>query len=145
MLGTSDCSGSLNEFLIRSRPYAGPRSPLLLPYPQRGGAMTVITPPATALYDGSDAFPVSSGPAQTATQRTVQLVVTGVIVVGPFAGVVAALWLLWGTYAGLADVGLAAFLYLVTGFGATAGFHRCLTHRSFVARPALRVALAVAG
>jgi stearoyl-CoA desaturase (Delta-9 desaturase) len=46
---------------------------------------------------------------------------------------------------GLADLGLAAFLYLVTGFGVTVGFHRGLTHRSFRARPALRVALAVAG
>ena len=37
------------------------------------------------------------------------------------------------------------FFYLLTGFGVTVGFHRCLTHRSFTARPALRVALAVAG
>ena len=42
-------------------------------------------------------------------------------------------------------IGLAVFFYLLTGFGVTVGFHRCLTHRSFTARPALRVALAVAG
>jgi stearoyl-CoA desaturase (delta-9 desaturase) len=71
--------------------------------------------------------------------------VTALIVVGPFAGLAAALWLLWGHGAGLADVWLGALFYLVTGFGVTVGFHRCLTHRSFTARPALRVALAVTG
>jgi stearoyl-CoA desaturase (delta-9 desaturase) len=71
--------------------------------------------------------------------------VTGLIVAGPFAGLVTALTLLWGHGAGLADVGLGAFFYLLTGFGISVGFHRLLTHRSFTARPALRVALAVAG
>ena len=69
----------------------------------------------------------------------------GVIVAGPFAGLVAAIWLLWGRGVGPTDLGLAVFFYLVTGFGVTVGFHRCLTHRSFTARPALRIALAVAG
>jgi stearoyl-CoA desaturase (Delta-9 desaturase) len=31
------------------------------------------------------------------------------------------------------------------GLGVTVGFHRLLTHHSFTAAPALRVALAVAG
>ena len=35
--------------------------------------------------------------------------------------------------------------YGITGLGVTIGFHRLLTHRSFTAVPALRVALAVAG
>ena len=78
-------------------------------------------------------------------QRTGQLTVTGLIVAAPFAGLIAAVWLLWGRGVGVADLGLAALFYLVTGFGVTVGFHRCLTHRSFTARPALRVALAVAG
>jgi len=71
--------------------------------------------------------------------------VTALIVAGPFAGLAAAVWLLWGHGVGFFDVGLGLFFYLVTGFGATVGFHRCLTHRSFTARPALRIALAVAG
>jgi stearoyl-CoA desaturase (Delta-9 desaturase) len=96
-------------------------------------------------YDGTSPFPASDLRAQTPAQRAIQLTVTGVIVAAPFAGLVAALWLLWGHGVGLADVGLAVFFYLLTGFGVTVGFHRCLTHRSFTARPALRVALAVAG
>jgi stearoyl-CoA desaturase (Delta-9 desaturase) len=34
---------------------------------------------------------------------------------------------------------------VITGLGVTVGFHRLLTHRSFTAIPALRVALAIAG
>ena len=96
-------------------------------------------------YDGISSFPTSSAPAQTPAQRTLQLTVTAVLVAGPFAGLAVAVWLLWGHGVGLADIGLAAFFYLLTGFGVTVGFHRCLTHRSFTARPALRVALALAG
>jgi stearoyl-CoA desaturase (Delta-9 desaturase) len=96
-------------------------------------------------YDGIGCFPASDVAAQTRAQRAAQLTVTAVLVVGPFAGLVAAVWLLWGHGVGFADIGLAVFFYLLTGFGVTVGFHRCLTHRSFTARPALRVALAVAG
>ena len=96
----------------------------------------MTTSMTTALYDGTAAFPDASAPDRTASQRAGQLTVTGLIVVAPFAGLIAAIWLLWGRGVGLADLGLAAFFYLLTGFGVTVGFHRCLTHRSFTARPA---------
>ncbi len=96
-------------------------------------------------YDGTNSFPASGVPAQTRAQRASQLTVTAVLVAGPFAGLVAAVWLLQGHGVGFADVGLAVFFYLLTGFGVTVGFHRCLTNRSFSARPALRIGLAVAG
>ena len=96
-------------------------------------------------YDGMSSFPDACAPPQSAAQRAIALSVTALIVVGPFAGLIAAVWLLWGHAVGVADLGLVALLYLVTGFGVTVGFHRGLTHRSFRARPALRVALAVAG
>ena len=99
----------------------------------------------SAQYDGTGSFPASDVPVQTPAQRTIQLTVTAVLVVGPLAGLVAAVWLLWGRGVGYADLGLAAFFYLLTGFGVTVGFHRLLTHRSFTARPALRTALALAG
>src|SRR5579862_2357682 len=106
----------------------------------------IVTASATsAPYDGAGPFPGASAPARTRAQRTGQVTVTGLIVVLPFAGLIAAMWLLWGRGVGWADLGLAALFYLVTGFGVTVGFHRCLTHRSFTARPALRVALAIAG
>jgi stearoyl-CoA desaturase (delta-9 desaturase) len=96
-------------------------------------------------YDGTGSFPAVDAPAQTGSQRTAQLAVTGLIVIGPLVGLAAAIWLFWGRGVGPMDLGLAAFFYLVTGFGVTVGFHRCLTHRSFVARPVLRTALAIAG
>ena len=96
-------------------------------------------------YDGTSSFPDASPPDQSPAQRAIALSVTALIVAGPFAGLIAAVWLLWGHDVGVADLGLAAFFYLITGFGVTVGFHRGLTHRSFRARPALRVALAVAG
>jgi stearoyl-CoA desaturase (delta-9 desaturase) len=96
-------------------------------------------------YDGILPFPASDVPPSAPAQRAFQLTVMTLIVVGPFAGLVAALWLLWGHGVGFAYLGLAAFFYLLTGFGVTAGFHRLLTHRSYTARPALRAVLAIAG
>jgi stearoyl-CoA desaturase (delta-9 desaturase) len=96
-------------------------------------------------YDGTAPFPASDVPPSTPAQRAIQLTVMTLIVVLPFAGLVAAVWLLWGHGVGFAYLGLAAFFYLLTGFGVTTGFHRLLTHRSYTARPALRAALAIAG
>ncbi|MFC7714227.1 acyl-CoA desaturase [Nonomuraea recticatena] len=63
----------------------------------------------------------------------------------PFLALAAGVWLAWGSGISLTDVVLFAVLYVVTGLGVTVGFHRLLTHRSFIARPWLRVTLAVAG
>ena len=71
--------------------------------------------------------------------------VTTAFVAMPFAGLAAAVWLAWGHGLNLADVLLALAFYVITGLGVTVGFHRLLTHRSFTAVPALRVALAIAG
>lgn len=99
---------------------------------------------AGAGYDGARPFPASIGAAQAVRQWR-QVVPTGLIVVVPFAGLAVAVAMLWGHAIGLADVLLAVGLYVVTGLGVTVGFHRLLTHRSFTARPWLRVVLAVAG
>jgi stearoyl-CoA desaturase (delta-9 desaturase) len=104
----------------------------------------MITNPAPVRYDGTRSFPALDVPARPSSERALQIAVTAVLVVGPFAGLFTAAWLLWGQGVGLSDLGLAVFFYLLTGFGVTVGFHRCLTHRSFTARPALRVALAIA-
>ena len=70
---------------------------------------------------------------------------TAAIVLVPFAGLAVAVWLAWGHGLGLADVLLAARLLPADRAGGDVGFHRLLTHRSFTAAAALRVALAVAG
>jgi stearoyl-CoA desaturase (delta-9 desaturase) len=68
-----------------------------------------------------------------------------VFVVLPFAALLAAVPLAWGWGLSGLDIGLAALFYFLTMGGATIGFHRLFTHRSFTARRPLRVALAVVG
>jgi stearoyl-CoA desaturase (Delta-9 desaturase) len=104
-----------------------------------------LTPAATAdSYDGTTPFAHEDEPPAT-FQGRVQAGVTATIVAVPFAGLGVAVWLAWGRGLNLADILLAVVFYVITGLGVTIGFHRLLTHRSFIAAPALRVVLAVAG
>nr|WP_305778246.1 acyl-CoA desaturase [Kitasatospora sp. MMS16-BH015] len=63
----------------------------------------------------------------------------------PFVALVLAGWVLWGRLIGPTDIALALLFYTVTGLGVTVGFHRGLTHHSFVPARALKIAMAVAG
>jgi stearoyl-CoA desaturase (delta-9 desaturase) len=104
----------------------------------------VIDQEAPIRYDGAEPFPGSVG-VRPAGQQRVQVIVTALIVILPFAGLAVAVAMVWGHGIGLTDVLLAVGLYLITGFGVTVGFHRLLTHRSFTASPWLRITLAIAG
>ena len=95
-------------------------------------------------YDGTAPFPDSGQPSST-VQGRVRAGVTTAFVVVPFAGLGAAVGLAWSHGLDLADILLAVAFYVITGLAVTVGFHRLLTHRSFTAAPALRVALAIAG
>jgi stearoyl-CoA desaturase (Delta-9 desaturase) len=97
-----------------------------------------------ATYDGTTPFPGGDDPPATAGGRA-RAGVTAALVVIPFAGLAAAVWLSWGHGLGLTDLLLACAFYVVTGLGVTVGFHRLLTHRAFTAARPLRTALAVAG
>ena len=68
-----------------------------------------------------------------------------IITVVPFAGLVAAVTLLWNQAVGWSDLVLFFGLYLLCGFGITIGYHRMLTHRAFEAAAPLKAALLVAG
>ena len=63
----------------------------------------------------------------------------------PAVATIAALAILPFHPLGLTDVGLFAGMWLVTGLGLTAGFHRLFSHRSFGASDAVRVAAIIAG
>ena len=64
----------------------------------------------------------------------------------PFAGLVVAILLLWGTsWVGWSDLALMAVMYVVTCLGVTLGFHRLLTHRSFQTHKPVEYGLAVLG
>lgn len=71
--------------------------------------------------------------------------VTALVVFGPLAGTIVAAVMLFRGEASAANLAVGALLYLVTGHGLTAGFHRMCTHRAFQARRATKIALAVAG
>jgi stearoyl-CoA desaturase (Delta-9 desaturase) len=71
--------------------------------------------------------------------------ITVTAVVLPLLGFVTALYLCWGGAVSGLDVAILAAMYVLAGLGVTVGFHRLLTHRSFVAVPWLRVTLAVLG
>jgi len=98
-------------------------------------------PPVEELLGGARV----AGPAPTPSGLLAGRIVTLVLVCGPLVGL--ALYLLLGTGRVIAvgDVVMAVVLYVVTGFGVTAGFHRLFTHRSFKANRVLKVTLAVAG
>ena len=69
--------------------------------------------------------------------------IAGVVV--PFAGVLAAVLLLWNSWVNATDLAIFAVMYLVTALGVTIGFHRLLTHRSFKTHPRLERTFAVLG
>lgn len=73
-------------------------------------------------------------------RRTVLL-----LTVGPFIGLVAAVWLLWGRGLSFTDLGIFLGVYVFTGIGVTIGYHRLFTHRSFETPPWLKGVFAVAG
>ncbi len=66
-------------------------------------------------------------------------------VVIPFLALLAAVPVAWGRGLSGADLAIFAVAYLVSGFGATVGFHRHFTHGSFTATRWLRILLAITG
>jgi stearoyl-CoA desaturase (Delta-9 desaturase) len=68
-----------------------------------------------------------------------------IFVAVPFLAMLAAVPLMWGRWLSWLDIGLAAVMYVVAGFGITVGYHRYFTHGSFKAKPWLHYGLAVAG
>ncbi len=118
--------------------------------PRAGGGLLTREPDGRPEPDGSqepDGVSETDGERSATSgsaQRAEQLL-TGVIVFAPLAALVLALAGLWGRGVGLRDVVLTVVLYGVVGHGVTVGFHRLLTHRSFLPRRPLKIALAVAG
>jgi stearoyl-CoA desaturase (delta-9 desaturase) len=66
-------------------------------------------------------------------------------VVVPFAGVIAAIVLLWDHGVNATDLAIMAVMYLASAGGITIGFHRLLTHRAFQTHPWLERTFAVLG
>ena len=86
---------------------------------------------------------ISAATARLDRQRKV---LAFTVTVFPLLGSIAAV-ALWfqGTGPGFVGLGALFVMYVITMFGLEVGYHRHLTHRSFVAKPALRSALAIFG
>ncbi len=67
------------------------------------------------------------------------------VVVVPFIALLLAMHQLWDRGVGWTEVLLLVGTYLPISLGVTAGFHRMLTHKSFVAHPVVKSALLVFG
>ena len=93
-----------------------------------------------------DADEIAVGEPAPARLRRWQQAFTALIVFGPLAAVA---WVVVQAvdrrFVSASTLAIAAAFYLVTVLGVTVGFHRLFTHRSFVARRPLKIALAVAG
>ncbi len=91
---------------------------------------------------------VQSEPACTTRQvETAPLgfrIVMLTVVIVPFAGLLAAIVLLWGGVFDWFYLALLVAMYLATGIGITVGYHRLFTHRSFrTSRPVTAVLAAL--
>ncbi|MBZ4397247.1 acyl-CoA desaturase [Myxococcus sp. MISCRS1] len=65
--------------------------------------------------------------------------------VGPLLGTLAAVGWAFVRPIGALELGLFGVMWLITGLGVSAGYHRFFTHRSFKAPTPVRVALAIMG
>jgi stearoyl-CoA desaturase (Delta-9 desaturase) len=77
--------------------------------------------------------------------NTLYKAVALVVVVVPFLATLLAIWLLWDRAVHGSDLLLLVVMYTVVAFGVTVGYHRMLTHRSFVPHPAVKAVLLVLG
>lgn len=68
-----------------------------------------------------------------------------VAVILPFVMFLTAIVLLWNKAVGWTDLAIFAFMYAITGFGITIGYHRLFTHRAFETSKPMRVLFAIFG
>ena len=96
-----------------------------------GGIVTSAAPlladrTARTLSDTDDSAPNMSMPRA-------QRIITAFLLLAPLAGVAVAIVLLFGKDFTLVDLALGVGLYVISGHGVTAGYHRMFAHRGFTA------------
>jgi stearoyl-CoA desaturase (delta-9 desaturase) len=79
------------------------------------------------------------------TMSRVHKIVNLIGVAVPFAGLIAAIALLWNRAIGPLELGLMVGLYVLTALGVTLGYHRMFTHRALESSRAFRAIIAVLG
>jgi stearoyl-CoA desaturase (delta-9 desaturase) len=82
---------------------------------------------------------------EPATHELADRIATGVVTAVPFLALVLVGWQVWDSALGWRDLAIFGVMYVSIGLGVTVGFHRLLTHRSFVTTKAVRAGLAALG
>jgi stearoyl-CoA desaturase (delta-9 desaturase) len=78
-------------------------------------------------------------------QSQLERVMLALFILVPFLAVAAAVPVAWGGWLGWRDVTIALVMYVLTGLGITAGYHRLFTHKSYKPNRAVKIAMAIAG
>jgi stearoyl-CoA desaturase (delta-9 desaturase) len=118
------------------------------PDPREAGGATHVKSDDTALSVDPSAAPLLRKALSDVAEEPMtkaQQILVGVFVFVPMLALIAAIPFAWGWGLGWHDIVIGAVFYWVSGLGVTVGYHRYFTHSSFKAKPALRVAMAVAG
>jgi stearoyl-CoA desaturase (Delta-9 desaturase) len=87
----------------------------------------------------------AAGSLHPAAARFLYRAVVLVVVIVPLLATGLAIWLLWQRAVSWRDLLLLATLYTAVALGITVGYHRMLTHRSFVPHPAVKAVLLILG
>ena len=82
---------------------------------------------------------------QPVQNETLDRVLTGIVTVLPFIGLVIAGWQTWNSLLHWYDLVVFFVMYVACAGGVTVGFHRLLTHRSFKTGPRTRAVLGILG
>jgi stearoyl-CoA desaturase (delta-9 desaturase) len=113
--------------------------------------LDLVTPASTwAAAEAADNSSKAPLDAPVEKMPPFQTVVMFCSVVGPFVGLLAAIFLLWHHPANRWGIGwpellLMIGMYSLTGFGVTIGFHRLLTHKAFETYRPVKLLLAIFG
>jgi stearoyl-CoA desaturase (delta-9 desaturase) len=88
---------------------------------------------------------VTPSDVQPVAHETRDRIITGTVTVVPLFALAFAVWRSWSGLLRPGDIVVFFVVYMLTGLGVTVGFHRHFTHRSFKAKRAVRVTLAILG
>jgi stearoyl-CoA desaturase (Delta-9 desaturase) len=100
---------------------------------------------ARAFRNGGYSLPLMSELAAETHMTGGQKITNLIGVTVPFAGFLASVFFLWGSYVTWRDLTIFAVGYVLTTLGISIGFHRLFTHRSYETYRAIRYSLAVLG
>ena len=86
-----------------------------------------------------------AGEVQPVLHETRDRIITGIVTAVPFLALGLVCWQVWADLLRWSDIAVFLIMYVLTAGGVTVGFHRYLTHRSFVTSGPLRATFAALG